>query len=323
MNLAAFNPVAHHVQDRWLKWLAGALNLLLAAVIAYQISTLALLWIGQDTTAPAPAPPPLSRPADVPAGGTVRIPPPGLFGLASQAPPPDAVTEAPETRLQLTLRGIFANSDAEHGLALIQDSAGNEKHFHTSDEVFGLATVHAIHEDRVILLRNGRYETLKLPKESLGIVIEPEIARKRGQTFAELRRDFLNGDIMKLVKLVGADTAYDERGFIGFKLVALSDQGRQLREQVGLADGDVVTPIDDVEMARSIDAVRNAIAKLKDGQMTSVTVNREGRSIELSIEMPADLTTDENDSGDAEQTPHAATTVPRATAAAIRNQTTS
>lgn len=276
----------HRLPDRWHTRSATLLNLVLAGLIAYQISDLALLWLDTGPAAGMPATPRAADTGQPATNGEVQLPPAGLFGVAAQAPSPELAASAPVTRLDLTLRGIFATGDSRHGLALIQDGAGNEKHFLVGQEVFGLATVHSIHKDRVILLHNGRYETLKLPRESLGVIIEPELAKKRGQAFAQIRRDFLSGNFMKLAQLVGADTAHDERGFIGFRLMALSDQGRQLLEEVGLADGDLVTHIDGVEIASSIETLRQTIAKVRDGQMTSVTIDRDGRTIEVSVELP-------------------------------------
>src|SRR3712207_9426790 len=50
-----------------------------------------------------------------------------LFGQALEAPAPQAL-DAPETRLNLTLRGVYATGD-EHALAIIDAGPGSEKFY--------------------------------------------------------------------------------------------------------------------------------------------------------------------------------------------------
>ncbi|MFK5913555.1 MAG: type II secretion system protein GspC [Woeseiaceae bacterium] len=91
-----------------------------------------------------------------------------LFGNAAQAPViPTKVIDAPETRLRLTLKGIFASTNALEALAIISSNKRVEKTFHIGDKVSGGAVLHAVYNDRVILKRNGQLETLRLPKSKV------------------------------------------------------------------------------------------------------------------------------------------------------------
>lgn len=93
-----------------------------------------------------------------------------LFGAppaaAVTAPPP--VTEAPKTRLQLTLRGVAASPSVADARAIIADPSGRERHYRPGEAVPGGAELGEIHPDRVILMRNGRPETLPLAKLDRG-----------------------------------------------------------------------------------------------------------------------------------------------------------
>ena len=203
---------------------------------------------------------------------------------------PDQATIAAEADavagLSLVLRGIFATRDKAYSIALIQHPDGRESHFYRGDDVFGMARLEAIRVDHVVLLHDGHYHRLYLPERSLKVARETELARKRGEVFARLRKDFLSGNIMNLVHLVGADTAYDQRGFVGFRLVALSDEGGRMLEELGLSDGDIVTHIDGQEIAQSLQSVRQTIDKLRDAPLTTVTIVRQGRSLEVPLLMP-------------------------------------
>lgn len=77
------------------------------------------------------------------------------------------VIDAPETRLRLDLKGVFATTNAAEALAIISSSKDKDKTYHIGDKVIGGALLHAVYADRVILKRNGRLETLRLPKSKV------------------------------------------------------------------------------------------------------------------------------------------------------------
>jgi general secretion pathway protein C len=87
-----------------------------------------------------------------------------LFGTADAQQPAQKI-EAPVTQLSLTLRGIVAAQGEHPSFALIANGPAEEEVFLRGDEVFSMATISEIHADRVILLRNGQPETLRMPEE--------------------------------------------------------------------------------------------------------------------------------------------------------------
>src|SRR5690606_5996394 len=91
-----------------------------------------------------------------------------LFGEAvtTQEAVVEAVPrDAPDTRLRLTLRGLFAARDPDQALAIVAEPGGDEKADRIGDPRPGGAELREIHADRIILSRAGRYETLRLPQE--------------------------------------------------------------------------------------------------------------------------------------------------------------
>ena len=103
-----------------------------------------------------------------------------LFGEASQGFDLSAFAQLPDTPLQLTLRGIVATRDDEvppttengtevhEGYAMIADAQGKEDVYRRGDQVPGGAEVVSVQSDQVILLRNGKRETLRLPGAQQG-----------------------------------------------------------------------------------------------------------------------------------------------------------
>ena len=85
-----------------------------------------------------------------------------LFGK-TQLPKSSEAPVAPETRLNLTLRGVFATDD-EDSMAIIASGAANEKYYRIGDSIIGGTKLKAVYADRVLLERNNKLETLRLPK---------------------------------------------------------------------------------------------------------------------------------------------------------------
>lgn len=82
-----------------------------------------------------------------------------LFGV-----PGDALQEA-ATTLALTLRGTFASNVPGHGMAYIADAGGHQLAYRAGDALPGGGVLQAVHADRVLILNNGRRETLALRDE--------------------------------------------------------------------------------------------------------------------------------------------------------------
>jgi len=100
-----------------------------------------------------------------------KIPNWHLFGkedLSKPTPPPKAIIEAPTTPLELTLQGTFlGKSKTEESWAIISSSDKEQKMYKVGDEILGGATLFAVESFQVILERNGRHESLPLPRPSM------------------------------------------------------------------------------------------------------------------------------------------------------------
>lgn len=85
-----------------------------------------------------------------------------FFGLAA-AEPEIVLEELPVTPLNLILRGaLTAINDANAG-AIIENDKRQAEHFAIGDVVAENTTLKSVHSDRVVLARNGIFETLYFP----------------------------------------------------------------------------------------------------------------------------------------------------------------
>lgn len=218
----------------------------------------------------------------------------GKFEVKKVAPPPKLdVASAPETRLNLKLRGVFSSQDKTIARAIISDPKGDDDSYAIGDEVPGGAILNDILEDRVILERNGQLEVLKLPVESIpgestvttagsrmnsggrtqypGAASAP-IDTATANTSEILRhyRDALMNDPQSVMGLVRVQP-YSRGGKLeGYRIRPGRD--RQLLTKFGLRSGDVVKAVNGVPMDNPI----KALEILRDlSTATSVTVDIE------------------------------------------------
>ncbi|MDH5182071.1 MAG: type II secretion system protein GspC [Gammaproteobacteria bacterium] len=183
-----------------------------------------------------------------------------LFGIVTaQAPVVEAPINAPKTSLRLVLRGIFSSDDPQQAIAIIED-AGREKLYHIGDTVQGGAVVHTIYLDRVILERNGRYETLFLPRDELpesAIVSSPVTSRSSApaakqrvvQASPQLNqmREMMKSDPQALMQQVRIEPVFNDGQISGYRF---SHNDQQIMRALGITNTDVITqvngyPLDD------------------------------------------------------------------------------
>lgn len=207
-----------------------------------------------------------------------------LFGRSTQPQLGEAPT-APETRLNLALRGVFASED-EKALAIIASGGATERFYRVGDNIAGGAILKAVYPDRVILERSLQLETLTLPKgKETGIQIsrsEPASPPARnasdpvsGRAFNQVRTQVLKNP-QQLGKMVQAVPASENGRFLGYRL---SPRGNPtLFNQLGLQAGDVVTAVNGIAIDRPEKGL-NALQNLVKADEVTVTLLRDGNEI--------------------------------------------
>ncbi len=98
-----------------------------------------------------------------------------LFGSYEQQPVTSTPTEdAPDTRLQLELVGLFVHKDPELARAVIAESGKEGQLLKPGDPLPGNARLEAVYADRVTLRRQGQLESLRLRDPELtGVESQP------------------------------------------------------------------------------------------------------------------------------------------------------
>ena len=216
-----------------------------------------------------------------------------LMGVADQRSAPVQPTTpvaAPETKLKLILRGVLAADDPEKAHAIIADPRGKELQYGLGDKLPGNAELSEVHPDRIILKRNGRFETLRMPKNEKGktrvasrTVSARQTAPSPQQRLNNVRQQLVQSPA-KLSNLIRATPKRGEGGkTIGY--VLSPGQDPDLFAQVGLQPGDVAIQINDIKLDNPSNSAR-ALKSMQRGDSVTVTVLRNDQEQVLSLDWP-------------------------------------
>jgi len=223
-----------------------------------------------------------------PLAGIADLP---LFGVLGERVEPTPVV-APETRLRLRLVGLVAADDPDGGRAIIVENSGPERLYAPGDPVGGgAARLHQIHVDRVILQRDGGYETLRLPRAdgtatASGAVAQPARAAVRApDPSAEgprIQRSEWLSDPERLLQAVRARPVIRD-GFLYGLEVRPTRNAREF-QQAGLQPGDVLTSVNGVPLS-SIQDTDELFRDLAGQSRIDVVVERDGQAVPLSVQL--------------------------------------
>ena len=214
-----------------------------------------------------------------------------LFGLANAPVKRQATKDAPETTLNLVLRGVLAANPMSLASAIISSGKrGKELTYGIGDSVPGNATIEEIYQTHVILMRNGRHETLKLPEKSVGgTASKTTRTNKAGAINLNQTPDRILGDIRR--NIMKNPTSFGEYAIPvpvskngklqGYRLRP-QKKGRELFKQFGLQRNDIVTQINGVALNDPVQGIA-ALRKLTNATSINLTVMRNGTETPLQF----------------------------------------
>ncbi len=215
-----------------------------------------------------------------------------LMGKPASVSTTKQVIDAPETTLNLKLLGVLAGGK-EYGYAIISSSGDEIKNYALGDDVPGGATLHAVFSDHVILDRDIRMETLRLPKANASgfnqkkltntakapvTQSKPAENETNFETIGQFREEIMKNPV-RLTEFINATPHNNEDGkFMGYKLAPSNN--KDMFYQLGLEPGDVVININDIVL----DAPNKgpeALGALSTATEIKIVVMRAGTEITL------------------------------------------
>lgn len=290
-------PVAGFPLSRLIQWLNFLLVMLLAYTLA-QLTWALLRSPADDLTALPPVAPKANLPAETVSVSLDKVAALHLLGRSDEPPPVEEAKPivAPETRLNLTLRGLVALDSQEGARAIISQGSGDEQPYGVGASVPGGATLHEIHADRVILERGGRFETLTLPKEKMALNNAPAKTARvpppsggvgsvspsaDSRQLRELREKVLNNP-QEAMQLINAQPVISGGELKGYRVNPGRD--RALFNSVGLRPGDIVTRVNGIDL-NNMSQMGSLFQQLSSASRLDVTVERGGQRTQLSLDL--------------------------------------
>lgn len=242
-----------------------------------------------------------SRPSEGNKLNLARLKSLNLFGDMTEQPSATVqqqVTEAPETRLNLTLSGVVATNDPSIAAAIIENR-GTQNTYGIDDEIDGTnATLAEVYADRVIIENGPRRETLML--DGIEYTNEAPAYQPRVETIA-------GGEAIEREehKILSEDVAQSTRelqrspaNFADFITISPNTSNGQLNgyriapgkkpnlfRAAGFVAGDIVTEINGLDLTDPQQALE-AMAELREAQALQLTINRGEEYLTLFLDFP-------------------------------------
>jgi general secretion pathway protein C len=289
MNLNATTWLNPSLQRRLAWLLAGSLALICAWLLVR------IVWVGLTPLTVTENHPAATINVQTGQSTKARARPPlanwHLFGEFEENKTVAAYRDAPETSLELELRGILSSDDPQSGFAIIIHH-GRQAVYGLGQELPGDARVEAIYPDRVVLVRGGRYETLRLPVESqqpeqqADTITAPDQASSASGPPLSALVAGVGGQLSLQMKSTAANYGLIPVSSGGYRLFLGRNAGAVA--SLGLQNGDIILSVNGISLNSQQD-VEQAIANILGGERANLLINRAGQDISLSPDISAIL----------------------------------
>lgn len=220
-----------------------------------------------------------------------------LFGSATETTEPivQETEDAPDTRLNLSLRATIAANDNQIAHAIIADGSGKENVYFVGDAIPGGAKLHRVDVERVILNRGGVMEALRLPKK----YADSGVRQQSSATARNRPNPAKTPDIQRLIsqnaetfaEIVRPQPFMPNGQLKGYRV--FPGRNRQKFIALGLRPGDLVTEINGVALTDPAQGME-IFSSLGSSSQLSVTIERNGRSEVLAIDTSQILSAGDN-----------------------------
>ena len=204
-----------------------------------------------------------------------------LFGEAHST-----VTDAnaPQTSVQLVLAGVLALPDPKRGLAIIGASAAAAKLYTVGSAMPGGVSLYAVYKDRVLLDRGGVIESLFMPRRAPLAGTVPAAAPANQGSPAQRLAALAQGNGAMLGGLVRAQAVFTGSKLSGYRIYPGGRTSIGAFTQLGLRPGDLITavngtPLDDPNRGSEI------LDTLSSAANANITVQRNGQSVDLNLNL--------------------------------------
>lgn len=212
-----------------------------------------------------------------------------LFGKSQvESSPVARADDAPETKLNYKLRGIYYSDLDRLSFAIVETKINASKYYRLNEELADNITLAAIESDHILINRYGKIERLNLEKSvarGVGASIDTRSTDPNSLASSALLRSYKKrylSNPMALARRFQAIPVSKNGQNIGFKLKAL--RGESLLKRLNFQDGDVFIKVNGISLDKPFQAL-DALKSLTTSSSVSVTVLRNGNEETINFSM--------------------------------------
>ncbi len=262
-------------------------NLLLLVLVVYLAVTLArMTWLLAWDDRPVPESP-VTDGASGLAGANRLIPSMAVYDFFGRSERPVEVAEAvrrsaPETRLRLRLEGVLVAQRTEGSGAIVAGSNGETAYYRVGEVLPGNAELAEVEPGRILIRRDGRYESLTFEEQSSALVAEvtAEPAESSPDEFLASARAQIDSQGLAALSPFGLSPA-DDSGMSGY----VYDGSNAMLNAVNLQAGDVITAINGQRLG-DISQDKALLENWRGQAQLEIEIDRDGSILTISYAIP-------------------------------------
>ncbi|RJS91755.1 type II secretion system protein GspC [Salinisphaera sp. Q1T1-3] len=298
--------------QRWLARLPDIANVVLIALLALSLAHLFwLVWPQSVPEAIAPADASSnSRAANENKIDVEAIASAHIFGeqkIVDVDLEKQKERNAPETHLNLTLTGIIADSQGNQSRALIKNPQNEQDGYRVGQSIVSGVELHAIYPAKVILDRNGRFETLTLESvkkaqsltglqrqaspsatarssrgqaDTASAGGSPSSNGDLGSQLSDVRRKIM-ADPSSAQRYIRLQPERQDGNLVGYRI--FPGQDKSLFDKAGLKSGELVTAINGQSLDNPAASLK-MLGNLAHASSATITVQDGGQSRTVRVD---------------------------------------
>lgn len=190
---------------------------------------------------------------------------------------------APETRLNLRLEGVMVAERPEDSGAIVAGSNGVTEHYRVGDVLPGNAELAEVEPGRVLIRRNGQYESLTFDDDvPAGLVedVTDEPVASSPEQFLSDAREQLDAQGVAALAPYGLSPAGDD-GSSGY----VYDGSNAMLSAVGLRAGDVITAVNGQRLG-DLEQDMTLFENWRSEPQLDIEIERDGSILTVSYAIP-------------------------------------
>lgn len=281
-------------------FLPGLVSFMLVLILAYQLA--GLTWTvfkdegPEDKTRSASTSSPVTQIKSPGRGGMVNeLVSMHLFGVPARKVAKPVARKAlpavaPVTSLNLTLFGVFADTNPALASAIIGKSASNQRYYLVGDVVSKGVTLEEVREDQVILSRNGKYETLRFPASkgiagrSSSFKANKKVSKSTTRNLASYAK-LIRNEPVKIMEYLRFAPVKEKDGvnLKGFRVSPKKD--RNFFNKLGLNTSDIIISVNGISLAGKNPQLPDLINQVSTASRIDLQVLRRGKLKSITLDL--------------------------------------